>query len=556
VLRRSRRMQVVRSERQVQDASPVLLSDPSTNSLEPVSLRSVARPASQALSIVAIGSLLLLTYQRGKDLNFDQLNSHAALAFDFLNGHTYRDIPYGAGFGTGLPAFWAVPWWIAANRLPDWQTGLLLVGWAVPIVFAIRRITRVLFRSSKPNLMIEALALICALSSASFLTELGTTFGNLPSGMFVLLGVAILIDHLNEGPPKWRLGGLSAGLLFGIAVGLKWTNGVFVIASVVGLLIVPKGRPLLVRFVAASGSAAVFVSLPWMLPAWRNFGSPLYPWYNNIFRSEFFDPIPIRDGRWGLSSLDLFSFPWTLANGTTQTGEVLAADSRILLLAFGLILSTVLVIIRARGQEPRSPIIRKALADQPLVFLTCVVAISYIVWGSMFGVQRYFLVGEILAGLVALRLWSTVLGFNSSDKLTTIRLLIVPLLLVASVDIPNFGHVPWTGKAWYQVDAVGLNQSSIDAVLFENNRIAYLSFIFRPDAERIGLAAVENPGYRLEKRVRARIATASNPIAVFLSEKSVMNKSLARLDLRLATSCGTIGTGIEVVQWCFVERTS
>ncbi len=527
-----------------------------SGSAECISGRPVRPSTSRMVPIITTIFLLYWTYKRGKDVNFDQLNSHAALAFDFLNGHTYRDLPYGAGFGTGLPALWAVPWWIAASRIPDWQTGLLLVGWAVPIIYCIRTTIRVLFRNFNSLVVIEAFGLICGLSSVSFLTELGTTFGNLPSGMFMLFSITMLFKELFAVESNSRFGALIAGSLAGISVGLKWTNAVYLIASVVALLIFPKGRSIAARYVGVAGVVGGFISLPWVIPAWKNYGSPLYPWYNNIFRSKFFAPIPIRDGRWGLSSLDLLSFPWSLGNGTKSTGEVMAADCRLLLLGFGIVLSAGLVAVRGPRRELVARIRRSVGTNQPLLFLTTLTMVSYVLWGSMFGVQRYFLIGEILVGIVALGFWSKVLGVVFSEKLTVVRLAIVPLFLVSSVNVPNFGHLPWSGKTWYTVDAPGLDQKSIDAVLFENTRIAYLSFIFRPEASRIGLSAVENPGYRLERRVRRRIGQSKHLVAVFLSEKAVMNTSLSRLNLRLVTPCGVIRTGIEPVNWCRVERAS
>lgn len=519
--------------------------------------RSSIRVLSRALSVSAIAILLLLSYHRGKDVNFDQLNSHAALSFDFFHGHVNRDVPYGAAFGTLLPAFWNAPWWVASSRLPDWQTGFLLVAWAIPIVFTIRRLTRVLFRNSESPLLVEGLALICGLSSVSFLTELGTTFGNLPTGMFVLLGITILVEHMfGGGEPRWY-GPLLAGLLTGVGVGMKWTNGVYVVATLVALLVVPLGRAIAVKYTVTSCLSASIVALPWMIAAWSNYGSPLYPWYNNIFQSKFFDPIAPSDPRWGLSPLDLLSFPWTLANGTKSSGEVMAADARLLVFGCGVLLLVLLTALRRPRQAPLESVRGVVGSDQPLLFLTILVVISYMLWGSLFGVQRHFLVGEILAGLVALRLWSRIIVASvANNAASTLRLSIVPLLLVASVNVPNFGHVRWSGKTWYQFNTAGLDVDATDTVIFENTRIAYVSTIFRADAQRIGLSALEYPGFRLQERIRARLARASRPISVFLSDKTLMNTSLAPLGLRLTEPCGTIGTAIENVNWCRVERSS
>ena len=84
----------------------------------------------------------------------------------------------------------------------------------------------------------------------------------------------------------------------GAAVGLKLTNATFLFGAVTALVVgrssIPENRRTLQLAVRRAGSATGG-AWSWML--WQQFGSPVFPYFNTIFRSPEAPLEPITDVR-------------------------------------------------------------------------------------------------------------------------------------------------------------------------------------------------------------------------------------------------------------------
>ena len=96
-------------------------------------------------------------------------------------------------------------------------------------------------------------------------------------------------------------------------------------AAVIGptvLWLCLRQRPPARDLVGAFGSCVVLGAIacfPYTV-AWIKSGNPFHPFYNDIFKSEFFPPVAFRDGRW------IGRFDWTLLyNATFFSGNYLEA---------------------------------------------------------------------------------------------------------------------------------------------------------------------------------------------------------------------------------------
>jgi hypothetical protein len=497
---------------------------------------------------LTIALLFVYFYRRGKDVNFDQLNSHAGLAFDALNGHVTRRIPYGAGYGTLLPAFWALPWWILSSRLPDRVSGLILFIPVVPIIFAGRSVGRSLLRNKAASLQTDVLILSVTATSVSLLTEVGTTFGNLPSGLFVLLGIAVLCSRISNKQLVDAKFAAVSGSLFGIGAGLKWTNAIYLLSAGLALLVVYPRLKTLFAFGLSSLVGTFSIGAPWFLASWSDFGSPMFPWYNDIFKSGLFSEQAPSDPRWLLRVSELPFFPLELAQGTAKTGEIASSDARLLLVFSAFILLAIQRLISrskflTTGWQTKSP----------FAFLTIFFCSSYIVWGLGFGVQRYFIVGEVVAGILLLKCCDVLLRAWSSNS-KHYQLFLIPLLLLFTTTVPNYGHIPWSGGTWYDFKVNNLRLSTVDTVIFENSRITYFSTLFAPSANRIGLGVIANPGFRLEGRINQAMAQAKLPIVIFLGTKADIDSSLSKIGFTTTQECGTLVSDLEVANWCRIGQ--
>lgn len=140
---------------------------------------------------------------------------------------------------------------------------------------------------------------------------------------------------------------------------------------------------------------------------WREYDNPFFPFYNGMFRSEYFQTINFRDDR-GVprSCVEALRYPFDWARGASRTSEVSFRDARFALLhvplAFAL-LAWMYAKIRRRSDDWRG---KESLLDvRGRRFLIACFLVSYAIWLSMFAVQRFTVALELLAGLALLALW-------------------------------------------------------------------------------------------------------------------------------------------------------
>ena len=91
---------------------------------------------------------------------------------------------------------------------------------------------------------------------------------------------------------------ICAGLLCGIATGLKLTNAVHAISGFAVLIMLPLTLRERIRHGLAYGISLglgfVVVAAPWSYRLEQRFGNPLFPLMNNVFRSPEFTTEPVR----------------------------------------------------------------------------------------------------------------------------------------------------------------------------------------------------------------------------------------------------------------------
>jgi hypothetical protein len=105
----------------------------------------------------------------------------------------------------------------------------------------------------------------------------------------VTLGVAVL--RTLDGPPAAPLRtGLALGLLAGTAVSFKIHLGPLAAGLLIGWLVL-RGRRGVVPALAGTAAGGLLASLPPIALRWIDTGNPLFPAYNNVFKSQYWPPV-------------------------------------------------------------------------------------------------------------------------------------------------------------------------------------------------------------------------------------------------------------------------
>ena len=351
------------------------------------------------LSPLAFGALALFL---GQDGSWDLRNYHFYNPWAFLHGRMDVDVAP-AHNATFYNPLLHLPFYFAVTHLPPRAVAFALgavQGMNLWLIYGIAR--RLLPESARWTALL--LAAVGTLGAGN-LAELGTSFGDnvvsLPvlGALLLVLGVIDRADAaqtapIGRSPLVPRASYLSAaGLLAGIAAGLKLPAAVFAVGVCAGFLVLPWPWRERLRAAFAFG-VGVFIGVAladgfWLWEMWRRFGNPLFPYFNDVFHSPWALPASYRDPRFlPVGWLEWLAFPLVLLFDPKQGGEVAFLDLRLLLLYLA-----VLSLLFTRFQR------RRITMDTAGRYLLVAGVTSYLLWLQMFAIHRYALVFEMLAPL-------------------------------------------------------------------------------------------------------------------------------------------------------------
>jgi hypothetical protein len=276
---------------------------------------------------------------------------------------------------------------------------------------------------------------------------IGTTFFDNVVCLPILAGVCLIVQWIAAGGTARDLDRSScavlaaAGLLVGIGVGLKLPAATYGLAFCGATLLI--GGPALVRLtraVVVGVSALAGVALTggwWMAHLYATTGNPLFPLFNQLFRSPLALPEGYRDTQYVPGSvLEALSFPFRAGFSPRITGEIEFADYRIAALAaVGLLTALLALARRARSSS--------GVDGRVLAFLGTFVVVSYVAWLAVFAIYRYVIAIEMLAPIVTvacLAVWPI------APRTRAILAVGVMAILGATTRPGDWGRVPWSDR--------------------------------------------------------------------------------------------------------------
>jgi len=371
----------------------------------------------------------LFVYLRGQDRNWDLLSYHYYQGYFLLNGRIATDLA-AANLQSFLNPIINLFSYLSLKHLPFPVSAWFILAiqfTSVPAVVLLAKEIETSLGYSKT--FIPAIpAVVLSLLSPMWGSELGTTFFSSWTAPLILWSVYFLYSaYQAHDLSKSRI--VLAGVLFGLAAGLKLTNAPFAVSGLLMVAVlqyrndwqnVVSGG---VCFLAACGVGFAFTGW-WNWHLWMAWGNPLFPFYNKIFKSEYFDLINWRDMRWYFASVqDFFLFIVHSFFGTNKTSEVAFADARYLFVF--------LLIPAALLSRPAIILSRQLMAF--IVFM----ASGCLLWLLMFAYQRYLIPLELLLGLM---IWILVARIVENFRLRTAVMIGVTLCAAWMLKVPDWGH--------------------------------------------------------------------------------------------------------------------
>ena len=166
-------------------------------------------------------------------------------------------------------------------------------------------------------------AAVLGVTGIGFVSLLGVTTNDLLGSILVLAGLLAVLQLAERVDVGWRAF-ILPGAIAGAALGLKFTAALFVpgFAVLAAWVAVKRSNPAGV-FAYGAGAAAAFLAVAGyhLATLWVDFGNPLFPWLNNVFRSPYFDQDAMRDSRFVPHGVQLVTFPfeWMKTNSYLVT---------------------------------------------------------------------------------------------------------------------------------------------------------------------------------------------------------------------------------------------
>lgn len=435
---------------------------------------------------------------------------------------------------------------VAADAPPRLIAFLLAIPTGIAWYF-FARIVLTLFEplpeSARRPAVVAAIAI--GVTAPMSVSLVGTTMNDWYSAAFVMAALWLVVRAPPEEPSLRALA--AAGALVGLGAGLKLTGSVYCLGLLAGVVAMrAPGRSLVAAAVATAIGFALTAG-PWMAVMVERYGNPLFPYYNDIFRSPWADPVTFSATRFGPSSLpEWLVFPFVLLwklEGYVSEPEF--RDARPALLYVLAIVS--LVVWLRRGARPEAP--------SHWRFLGAFFVASFVAWAFMYRIFRYLVPLELLAGAFIARF---VVRLAPPRRLGWGLAAAVALVIVTS-RYPTW----WRQKFEDHFLAVSMAPVKPGALvlLVAAEPMSYVLPSFPSDARFAGLVSNFNDPDRhnlLQDTIAAAIRSQRGPIYSLAVPpgRGVGGEALAKMGLARG-ACTQIRTNLRVspLELCELRRT-
>ncbi len=462
----------------------------------------------------------------GQDTNWDLRNYHFYNPFAYLTGRMGHDVAV-SHVATYYNPLMYIPFYYAVMGLSPKAVGFILgviPGFNILFLYAIARRVIDLGRPAHTAWFCLAVALLGLLGQTN-LAEIGTSYGDNILSLPVLAAVWLIVrfrDRLAApGFAGWAVAA-AAGLLSGAVFGLKQPFAVYCVglcAAFFGLAL-PWRRRFLLAFVFGLGvlSGAALTGGYWMLEMWERFGNPLFPYFNEVFKSPWGAEGSYRDERFIPNSLLVrLLFPIWFNIDPMQVGEVGFRDLRFSLIYVLLIVLLVRAVYSLLKKKTTGGSSDPAQSDRRSVtrFLVIFTVVSFVVWMQLFGVYRYIIVCEFLAPLVIFLVMAALVR-NPQHCLRLTAAAFV--LLLVTLEPGDWGRKPWGADYFgFEAPALADPQNTI-VVVTGKDPMAYMIPFFPPEVRFLriqGFMTGPSPTPNLTDRLmQAVIAQHTGPLFI------------------------------------------
>jgi hypothetical protein len=487
---------------------------------------------------------LACNYVLGKDMAWDMLNYHLYLGFSALNDrfgqdyfaagplaylNPYAYVPFYAMVRAGLPALVICSIFAAAHSIILWLSFELGVAVCPSKV-------------GHTRIFAGSCAVALSFMNPILMQEIGSCFADITTAELALGGWLLLAGAVRV-PRASRV--IYAGLILGAASALKLSNVLSAVSAFAMLAMLPLGWRDRIRhgffYGVSLGVGFAVIAAPWSYRLEKIFGNPMFPMFNNVFRSPDFTtesagsayrfiPESIGEALWR---------PFAMIDPMQMVHEELSApDPRYAIL----VVLVILLVLRwgwGRFGQASPPPSNPQMSDSTRVLaaLGCGLSLNWILWLHVSGNSRYVLTMACVAAAVIVGML-----FRLFELQPKVRNYILAIIFVTQAVQLYMGAeyrwngVPWGGQ-WFDLSVPEKLKTEPNLYLTLGTQSnSFLAPLLAKDSGFVNVAG----GYTLDpegvngSRVKALIRRFSpNLRVVFLSTRpyeKFERKSLSQVD--------------------------
>ena len=490
----------------------------------------------RAAALAAFGACVagagLASLALGKDANWDLRNYHFYNAHAFVSGRLGWDYAPAQAQTYHNPIA-DLPFYFLVRLFEEPRVVAFLMALPAAIAwFFLLRLLLVLFPADAPHRMLSiGLAAAIGLTGAAGAPVIGSTMNEWHCAALLMPALLLVV----RGRHGW------AGLLAGIAVGLKLTYGVFAVGLFAAVLS-ERGR--LRNGPAFAGAALAGFLLAygyWGYLLQQLYASPMFPYFNATFASPYWELQNWMDRRFGPRDvLQALTFPLWFARVSSLVAEGSFRDYR---LAVVLVLALLAFALRRGAMPPAWRIVA--------VFTF----VSYVLWVPLFSIYRYLVPLEMLSGALIV---ACVVVMVRHGLVRRAALVGLTALLLGTTRFIGWERVPF-GERYFNV-ALPAVQANALVIVGHIHPMAYAIPFFPRDARFVSPANnLLTPGQRnvLSRRIEALAMEHDGPLYLleYRGEPEINDAMLARFTLA-RQDCKRVRSDLDrdAMQLCTLER--
>lgn len=386
------------------------------------------------------GSLELLLYHFWNGYSFVTERYLSNMDFAFCGVQSFFNPLFDAGF------------YLLAKALNNFPKLFLFLQGFFPAcgLFFLYKLVGVLVKNQKWQLSAQIFAVIFASTTLLFNYQLGTTLMDLQLCFLSLAGLYLFFKYKNNENLKTQyLSMFSVGCMFGMATGFKLTFAIYAIAFFLAVTLFAKQlkNPVKSIGLCVLGLCAGYVLINgfWAVHLWKTHGSPVFPFYNNIFHSDLTTSVSYKAmEHFPENTLQWLAYPIFWGRNAISKVIYVPFDNTGWVISYLAILSYwILKPIKKWRNSKVYVRFCENIDIKTLDVLLVFVIISYILWLNMFSVLRYAVLLDFFVGVIIFLLIISLNCLIERRYLYWALLLVLLFQINASFDYPDhFRRMP------------------------------------------------------------------------------------------------------------------